>query len=250
MGTNFYIRGHRNDADDMDPETHIGRRSAAGMYCWDCNMTLCKDGTSRVHLGRSAWHECCPSCGQKPQDESLKQSSAGRELGFNRTVPKAKTGVAGCASFSWAMKPKDFHPPESSQCPHCNASWLDPDKWIEDEYGHLYSLDEFNQMLEECPIQYRESIGLFFVKAGRESNSRQLSARELITVNQPTDPTTPARPKFLGLQPIIRGDPIPLYTDPLTQSTFAVYEGQTVDEAMVEHRRLWNAKEKLPDEKR
>ncbi len=64
-------------------------------------------------------------------------------------------------------------------------------------------------------------------------------------MNQPTDPTsTPARPKFLGLQQRPSGDPVALYTDPLTESTFAVLSDETVEKAMAEHRKLWNAKEK------
>ena len=38
MGTNFYII----DKDQEYSEgRHIGKRSAAGWYCWDCGTTLC-----------------------------------------------------------------------------------------------------------------------------------------------------------------------------------------------------------------
>lgn len=52
MGTNYYARGYRRIA-DMDPQYHIGKRSAAGLYCWDCGKTLCKDGESGIHFDKS-----------------------------------------------------------------------------------------------------------------------------------------------------------------------------------------------------
>ena len=29
---------------------------------------------------------------------------------------------------------------------------------IEDEYGHLYSMEEFEKVLEECPVQFTNMI--------------------------------------------------------------------------------------------
>lgn len=45
---------------------HIGKRSGAGMYCYECGTTLNKHGTDRVHdFEYSEWYERCPICGQK-----------------------------------------------------------------------------------------------------------------------------------------------------------------------------------------
>ena len=38
MGTNFYTT----------KGVHIGKRSAAGMYCWHCRTTLCEQGEEGV----------------------------------------------------------------------------------------------------------------------------------------------------------------------------------------------------------
>ena len=105
MGTNFYVRGYRHDD---GPMTHIGKRSAAGLYCWDCGVTLCKGGESQVHMGRwedqdERWYKKCPKCGKSPLKESFETSSSGRELGFNKTQPTKKTGVQSCSSFSWCV---------------------------------------------------------------------------------------------------------------------------------------------------
>jgi hypothetical protein len=139
MGTNFYIKGHRNND---DPKYHIGKRSAAGVYCWDCGVTLCAGGASRVHYG-DKWLEACPKCGKLPGKEPLDQSCAGREIGFNKAEPKKKTGVSSCSSFTWARD-------------------LGSIKKIVDEYGTEYTLKEFESILSECPIQYRDRIGKEF----------------------------------------------------------------------------------------
>ena len=53
MGTNYYVKTD-------DGEVHIGKRSAAGWYCWDCRQTLCK---GRVHYG-DGYFDRCPICGK------------------------------------------------------------------------------------------------------------------------------------------------------------------------------------------
>lgn len=140
MGTNFYEAGHAERED-----RHIGKRSAAGRYCWECRVTLCKGGTTGVHYGEGFYDEC-PECGGVPLEESLTTGAAGRELGFNCSEPSRKRGVQSCSSFSWAMQPEEL----------ANLTL------IEDEYGHIFTLDEFYKVLEECPIQFYDHIGMCF----------------------------------------------------------------------------------------
>ena len=136
MGCNFYtIKG-----------IHIGKRSASGMYCWDCRLTLCKEGESGIHYGASEWFKSCPKCGMGEIVESFESSSVGRELGFNREKPKEKNGVKSCSSFSWAIEPEK----------------LKPIRKIKDEYGHKYTKKEFEQVLTECPVRYSTMIGKEF----------------------------------------------------------------------------------------
>lgn len=145
MGTNFYTVEERED--NMSPEYHVGKRSAAGLYCWDCRITLCSVGENFVHhcnlydgvnAPETPWLKRCPKCGKAPEKESLNDSSVGRELGFNKSKPNKKTGVKSCSSFTWAIKPE-----EVEKC-----------KYIWDEYGRKHTLKEFKQILKECPIQY------------------------------------------------------------------------------------------------
>ena len=152
MGCNFYFRGFR---DDDSPEHHIGKRSAAGWYCWDCGITLCTvPGKEHYSV---PWHDACPKCGKKPEKERLSEGAAGRELGFNDDKPAPKTGVKSCASFTWGMSEERYNELMTSSagaCPTCGEVFKDKDKIIEDEYGDLFTLAEFREILSECPIQY------------------------------------------------------------------------------------------------
>lgn len=138
MGTNFYIKGKQGNE---NPKFHIGKRSAAGLYCWDCGVSLCEGGELCVHYEHKFFDKC-PKCGNYPDIEDLSSSSIGRELGFNNSKPKRKTGVKGCSSFRWARP-------------------LGNIKHIVDEYGAEYTLEEFKALLEECPIQFK-SYGTWF----------------------------------------------------------------------------------------
>jgi hypothetical protein len=159
MGTNFYGIDKRTGE-----RVHIGKRSAAGLYCWDCRLTLCKDGEESVHHSRplanrlvhqtfgntnafTKWYKACPLCHKKPVDETLDKSAAGRELGFNDSKPKAKKGVATCCSFTWAIQPEAL------------ALHI---RYVQDEYGRRYNQKAFVAVLCECPIQYKHSIGSSF----------------------------------------------------------------------------------------
>lgn len=138
MGTNFYVK-----SDCEHQGQHIGKRSAAGSYCWDCGVTLAKSGMP--HDG-SGMLEACPKCEKPGQSESLDDSAAGRELGFNKSPPVRKTGVRSCSSFSWAVEP----------------GYLEGVDEIEDEYGRRFTRGEFVAVLQECPIQFMDSIGRDF----------------------------------------------------------------------------------------
>ena len=60
MGTNYYFK-HGEDI------VHIGKRSAAGLFCLDCMAALNPVGNHAVHFGHELLEEC-PICG-KPKDQ-------------------------------------------------------------------------------------------------------------------------------------------------------------------------------------
>jgi hypothetical protein len=154
MGTNYYIKGYktvciRDGLDDMNPEVHIGKRSAAGPYCFDCHQTLCKDGETGIHLEQSKWEDRCPLCGQSKTIEPIDESSGGLELGFNKTQTQKKTGVKSCSSFSWAMGDLGQVQKKIEQYS------LDITKpCAVDEYGREFTFKEFRDLVYSCPVWY------------------------------------------------------------------------------------------------
>lgn len=150
MGTNYYVFNLKKPGNEG---RHIGKKSAAGLYCWDCKITLCKAGNEFIHKGchhsigcNCGWYSKCPVCGKLPARENLKNSSAGRELGFNTSEYKKKKGVRSCSSFSWAIYP----------------SRIKKIQGVVDEYGRILNKAEFDSILLECPIQYTRLVGQEF----------------------------------------------------------------------------------------
>jgi len=141
MGTNFYWINRQTDK----PKDHIGKRSAAGLYCWDCQTTLCQYGSSQIHSGNSPWYNSCPICGKTKENETLENNTTGRELGFNKNTPQKKTGVKTCCSFTWTYM---------KHLEEINKYLGSAEKIIMDEYGTEFTAGDFIDVLDECPIQF------------------------------------------------------------------------------------------------
>jgi hypothetical protein len=172
MGTNFYWvvpgcepREHtlptgetieiRRGYDDMDPKVHLGKRSGAGMFCWDCRVTLCKGGNEMLHTGRSEWFDRCPLCHKSERDRIPTRFD--RALSAEE-APEAVTdrnGVSYCCSFSWAQNPETVR--------RILAEEMGSDRpLVEDEYRKTYTAREFVEVLADCPIEFTELIGREF----------------------------------------------------------------------------------------
>jgi len=147
MGTNFYWK---SEGMDDDLEAHIGKRSASGMYCFDCGTTFCLGGTIDVHKTGPKWSDKCPGCGAKTTDEPLMDSAAGQELGFGKmSVPRK--GVQSCASFTWSLMKHKW----AIERLATNRKTMNK-KSIVDEYGNTYSPKQFiEKVLPACPLQYQ-----------------------------------------------------------------------------------------------
>lgn len=157
MGTNFYWKRGSAKADHMDPEYHIGKRSAAGTYCWDCKRTLCKGGEGKIHYGNGGpdeWLTACPICGKSDKPVKGWKGAAAVELGFAKPNDVLPKGVQTCSSFSWAQEPASVR----ARCVKSKAKFL-----IVDEYGRGMSGKEFLAMLDSnCPVTFIGSIGKWF----------------------------------------------------------------------------------------
>jgi hypothetical protein len=184
MGTNFYKIDIKKDNKEGE---HIGKRSAAGYYCWDCGITLNIYGEAWVHssykefnkygflhkdrskenpelynpfdedrfMDKSEWFKKCPSCGQEKEElKSIADGASGIELGFSDPNKEQQKGVKTVSSFSWATIPYEF------------INWVSDrvlEKCIVDEYGRELTGDQFLGMLNyNCPIRFYNSIGVEF----------------------------------------------------------------------------------------
>ena len=166
MGTNYYIKGYDAPIDEQEqndnrwsPEWHIGKRSAAGLFCFDCGLSLCLGGAKGVHQGKYEWHNECPNCGMTYKKEGLENSSAGLELGFNKDYKALKTGVSTASSFSFAMKWEDID--RNLEQKFDNDMTV---KCIIDEYGREFSYTEFKDLILAIPtdLQFYYSLGQKF----------------------------------------------------------------------------------------
>lgn len=142
--------------DDMDPKVHIGKRSGAGLYCWDCNLTLAVGGVRVVHEARGGtmWLSACPQC-----DKTLKDNYPTRFDKVTETLPEINPeerpkGVGPCCMFSWAQTEEDVFKVLLSR----------PEEiLIEDEYGAPFMCRQFAELIyNSCPIHLNQHVGVKF----------------------------------------------------------------------------------------
>lgn len=155
MGTNFYFR-----AIFKTFGKHIGKRSANGLYCWDCNIPIAKgsdvcpkcsksyvepkfektDFEIEESVIKTKFHDIPITIHKIKSNVKLENTPAMVELGFGTPYGKEeRKGVKQCSSFTWAISKKMFN--------KINFK-------IIDEYGKKYTKKEFiEQVLDNCPIQ-------------------------------------------------------------------------------------------------
>lgn len=115
--------------DDKKWDGHIGKRYAAGIWCWDCKIKATHD-----ILGLFWW---CSKCGQRTSDVTL-FNPAFRELGFEKSKEKKRVGVNGASGFIWNAENKKQA-----------LSKLRGIKKVKTEYGEYWSIQRFKQMFLE-----------------------------------------------------------------------------------------------------
>lgn len=158
MGTNFYWI-NPNDIEvptEFFDRWHVGKRSAAGWYCYDCRVPVVRGGDiNLVHTSHDVVVDACPKCGQgRPKQDGIPDAAL-VELGFGKPrQARAAKGVSTCSSFSWAQEPTFAQ----RICEQRADETI-----IADEYGRELTGQQFAQMLfANCPIQFTSSIGSDF----------------------------------------------------------------------------------------
>lgn len=156
MGTNFFwIQDAHIPLGGNFEGHHVGKRCAAGPYCWDCRVTLYPEGEEQIHSGDSMFLEACPRClTPLPEYDVLCKGAGAVELGFAKPNLEPPTGVSSAASFSWACEPSIAR----ERC----EQYIDRPV-IQDGHGRLYTGGLFLQMLKaNCPIEITETVGREF----------------------------------------------------------------------------------------
>lgn len=132
MGTNFYWKGYEH-SDDI--KHHLGKRSGAGLYCYDCGTTLNRGGINVIHESESIWNKWldeCLACGKQ----------------YDEAKDGEMIGVDYCCSFTWTVMK---HLEQIKQFAKDNYE----DKIIVNEYGEEFTAKEFLEMLKGCPIWFQ-----------------------------------------------------------------------------------------------
>lgn len=140
MGTNYYWRKGRE---------HIAKTSAAGYWCYDCNVTLCKGGITKVHSG-AEWSKECPKCG-KPRDRQHGSNALVELFGYKNV--RKLTNVGFMYSLTWAQDPEYV----KAKCLFKSRKFA-----VVDEYDRLMTGNQFLELIEGTQIKFDELIGQEF----------------------------------------------------------------------------------------
>lgn len=150
MGTNFYWANKQNlDIDDI--HIHIGKRSAAGPYCYNCGSIFHEHSSELHHGGRGFFKslDACPGCGKSKEKREPSTSTALVELGFNKSKHVNKKGISSCSSFTWTLMKHKWKLQKL-------AEKNDPKKVVRDEYGRTYTAKEFlEEELSSVTVEYQ-----------------------------------------------------------------------------------------------
>lgn len=113
-----------------DGGEHIGKRWAAGVWCWDCKIKAERDDIGLF------WF--CSKCRKRCSDKILSFNPAFRELGFDKKKEIKHIGVDGASGFIWHAKNKKDA-----------FKKLKGVKKVKTEYGKYWSIERFWRMFND-----------------------------------------------------------------------------------------------------
>ena len=109
---------------------HIGKRWAAGVWCWECKKEAEYDALGCFHF--------CAKCGARCSGETLAFNPAMRELGFDKTKEIKHKGVDGASGFFWHAKNRKEA-----------LRKLKGIKKVKTEYGQYWTIKRFWRMFSD-----------------------------------------------------------------------------------------------------
>lgn len=138
MGMNIYTARGRK---------HIGKRYAAGIWCWDCKIRAEHDTLGLF------WF--CTECGNRCSERTLSFHPAYRELGFDKTPSKIRKGIDGASGFIWCLD-LTYGIATNREDVLKRISH----RKLVTEYGDKWSPKDFKSMFKDI-IEEKESSGQF-----------------------------------------------------------------------------------------
>lgn len=126
-------------------DKHIGKRYAAGVWCWDCKVPLFDEDRTETVAGLQmpVQLDKCPSCGK--QKEETVYNPALRELGFDKSKPKQHTGIDGASGFIWCIDDTYGLGTSKEEILYC----INKEKYVIDEYGRKMTVKAFHDMFKD-----------------------------------------------------------------------------------------------------
>lgn len=131
--------------------SHIGKRSAAGLYCYSCNSWF--HDPANCDKREPDERRTCKYCGKGPED--VMSRAASMELGFSEAeADRPESGVKGTCSFGWANWPDEVY----------RIALTAPVDMplVIDEYGRTMTGQEFLTMMRSNVDITKMSIGQVF----------------------------------------------------------------------------------------
>ncbi|MBI4276661.1 hypothetical protein HY629_02355 [Candidatus Uhrbacteria bacterium] len=171
MGTNFYVKDDPDPAAATDvPEDeqeqweaeegsqirrHLGKRSASGLYCYDCDISLATGAPGGMnpaknpHMNTGPGYKECPGCGKQRTNTALFNPELWKPTP-EEIVAEHASPVRYSHSFSYAKPPEEI------------AAFPD-DTIVIDEYGRTSTMAEFRrEVIEKATFLFTHSVGVVF----------------------------------------------------------------------------------------
>jgi hypothetical protein len=160
---------------------HLGKRSAAGVWCWDCKVQceshkvfFCKKHKTKLEL-ETDWYarkcsKCqervsendladdklppwatskvkfiCPDCGKGKMSDKIGYNPVFRELGFDKSKPKVKRGIDGASGWGWCTDEETGLATSKEEI----VKKLRRYKEVETEYGDKWTMKKFWAMFKD-----------------------------------------------------------------------------------------------------
>lgn len=120
---------------------HIGKRYAAGIWCWDCKQEARQDIVGAFYF--------CAKCAKRCSLETLSYNPAFRELGFDKTPPRVKTGIDGASGWIWCVDPETGVASSGTTIKLALKKY----RFVKTEYDKKLTIRQFQELFKDIIVE-------------------------------------------------------------------------------------------------